>query len=154
MKIDILSRFSGEIIFSHEAEENSIKKTVEAAVKIGASLDGASLDGASLDGASLDGASLDGASLDGARLDGASLVRARLDGEKIQDIKQIGNIGSRGGFTVCFKLEKSIKINCGCFWGTLDEFVQKVKDTHEENEHAFNYLAMVDFIKKIWKVEE
>ncbi len=79
IKIEIKSRWTGSIIFEYEKENNTIKETLEEAVKAGASLDGASLDGASLDGASLDGASLDGASLDGASLVGASLVGADLE---------------------------------------------------------------------------
>lgn len=60
-KIEIKNRWTGEVIFAHECEDNTIKKTVEQAVIEGVSLDGASLDGASLKWASLDGASLDGA---------------------------------------------------------------------------------------------
>jgi hypothetical protein len=93
MKIEIKCRFTGKVLFEHDAENNTTKLTVEAAVRVGASLDGASLVGASLDGArlvgaslvgaSLDGASLVGASLDGARLVGASLVGASLDGASL-----------------------------------------------------------------------
>ena len=84
VKIEIKSIF-GDMLFEYSKENNTIKDTVEEAVRRGASLDGASLDGASLNGASLDGAllngaSLDGASLDGASLNGASLYRASLDG--------------------------------------------------------------------------
>ena len=77
IKIEIKNRFTGDIIFSYEAENNTIKKTVEEAVRQGASLKGASLDGASLIGASLIGASLKGASLDGASLYGALLYGAK-----------------------------------------------------------------------------
>lgn len=48
MKIEILKRFTGAILFSHDVENNTMKLTVEAAIKVGASLDGASLDGADL----------------------------------------------------------------------------------------------------------
>ncbi|PUZ25051.1 hypothetical protein DCC81_12115 [Chitinophaga parva] len=77
LKIEIKSIW-GSVLFSYEKEDNTVKDTVEEAVKQGASLDGASLYGASLDGASLDGASLDGASLRNAFLDGASLRNASL----------------------------------------------------------------------------
>ena len=70
-KIEIKNRFTNRVIFTYECENNTMKITVEQAVKNGASLNGASLDGASLDGAYLDGASLNGASLNGASLDGA-----------------------------------------------------------------------------------
>ena len=76
MLIEIKSRFDSRVIFSHDCENNSIKLTVEAAVRIRANLDGVYLAGAYLDGANLAGAYLDGAYLDGANLDGANLVRA------------------------------------------------------------------------------
>jgi hypothetical protein len=87
VKIEIKSWYTGEILFTHEADENSIKITLEAAVKVGARLVGASLFGTSLDGASLDGASLVGARLDRARLDRASLDRASLVGASLDGAK-------------------------------------------------------------------
>ena len=55
----------GSVLFEYESENNSVKETVEKAVKNGASLNGAILNRAILDGASLNGASLDGAILNG-----------------------------------------------------------------------------------------
>ena len=81
-KIEIKS-IRGEVLFSFEKENNTIKDTIEEAVRHRANLDGAILDGAILDGANLDGASLYGASLDGASLDGASLDGAILDGASL-----------------------------------------------------------------------
>ena len=78
IKIQIKSVF-GNVLFEYEKENNTIKDTVEEAVRRKVSLDRASLDRASLDGASLDGASLYGASLYGASLYGASLYGASLD---------------------------------------------------------------------------
>jgi uncharacterized protein YjbI with pentapeptide repeats len=80
MKIEIKCRFSGSVLFSHEAEDNSMKLTLEAAVSAGANLAGAYLAGANLDGANLAGAYLAGANLDGAYLDGAYLAGAYLAG--------------------------------------------------------------------------
>ena len=56
IKIQIKSIW-GEVLFEHEKENNTIKDTLEEAVRQGASLDGANLTGASLYGASLYGAS-------------------------------------------------------------------------------------------------
>ena len=78
MKIEILNRWTNKVIFTHEAEENSIAITVRKAVAEDAKLDGANLYGANLYGANLDGAKLDGANLDYAKLDGANLTRANL----------------------------------------------------------------------------
>ena len=84
IKIQIKSIW-GDILFEYEKENNTLKDTLEEAVKQGANLYGANLNGASLYGANLNGASLDGASLDRASLyraslDGASLNGASLDG--------------------------------------------------------------------------
>jgi len=93
MKIEIKSQFSDAVLFGHDAEENSLKLTLDAAVSAKANLRGADLSGAnlrsanlrdaSLDGANLRGASLDGASLDGANLRGASLYGANLRGASL-----------------------------------------------------------------------
>ena len=99
MKLSILSRFNNaSILFEHEAKKNSLKITLQAAVKADADLRGADLRGANLDGADLDGANLRGANLcgadlrdanlycadlRGANLDGADLCGADLDGEKL-----------------------------------------------------------------------
>ena len=63
-----IKKISGEIIFSHDCENNSLKVAVEAAVK------------GKVD---LRGADLGGADLRWADLRGADLYRADLDGEKI-----------------------------------------------------------------------
>jgi uncharacterized protein YjbI with pentapeptide repeats len=78
----------GKLLFEFEKENNTIKDTVEEAVKrnislIDASLNGASLNDASLNYASLNGASLIGASLIGASLIGASLIGASLIGASL-----------------------------------------------------------------------
>ena len=58
----------------------------------------------------------------------------------------IGTIGSRNGFTTFGRNRKGeIKISCGCFFGTTDEFLQKVKQTHGDNEHSVRYKAAVEF---------
>lgn len=73
IKIQIKSIW-GDILFEYEKENNTIKDTLEEAVKQGASLNRANLYGANLNGASLDGASLDGANLYRASLDGATNI--------------------------------------------------------------------------------
>ena len=60
----------------------------------------------------------------------------------------IGGIGSRNGTTTFFACkDKVIWVTCGCFFGTLDEFVEKVKQTHGDNEHAKVYLLAVEMAK-------
>jgi uncharacterized protein YjbI with pentapeptide repeats len=90
IKIEIKHWITGSILFEYTKENNTVKDTVEEAVKRGASLVGASLRGASLVGASLVGASLDNASLVGASLRGASLVGASLRGALLDNASLVG----------------------------------------------------------------
>ena len=83
-KIEIKSVF-GNILFEFEKENNTIKETIEEAVKSGANLDGANLHGANLCGAYLRGANLCGAYLRGAHLDDADLRGANLRGANLDD---------------------------------------------------------------------
>ena len=88
-KIEIKSVF-GSVLFSFEKENNTIKDTLQEAVRqdadlvdaylVGADLRGADLGGADLVGAYLRGAYLRGAYLRGAYLRGADLVGAYLRG--------------------------------------------------------------------------
>ena len=118
----------GDIIFTHEKENNTVKDTLQEAVKSGANLYGANLYGADLCGADL----------------GEEWGKL----EKNTDIFIAGPLGSRNGYTTFFHTDKGIFVQCGCFRGTLDEFVAKVKETHNDNEHARNYLAIAEFVKQ------
>ena len=63
----------------HQAEAESMRLLVEAAVKACANLQGANLQGANLQGANLQGADLWGANLQGANLQGADLWGAKSE---------------------------------------------------------------------------
>ena len=65
-KIEIRTIF-GNVLFEHEAENNTLKKTLEEAVKNGVKLCAADLHGADLRGADLRGANLCSANLCDAR---------------------------------------------------------------------------------------
>ena len=83
MKISILNRFSASVVFEADIENNTVKLTLELALKSNANLCGSNLDGANLRGANLRGANLDGANLRGANLYGANLYGANLDGANL-----------------------------------------------------------------------
>ena len=138
----------GDIIFTHEKENNTVKDTLQEAVKSGANLRSADLGGANLYGANLRSADLRSADLYGADLRSADLGEEWGKLEKNTDIFIAGPLGSRSGYTTFFHTDKGIFVRCGCFRGTLDEFVAKVKETHNDNEHARNYLAIVEFVKQ------
>ena len=60
----------------------------------------------------------------------------------------IGGIGSRNGTTTFFACEdKTIKVVCGCFFGTIDEFSAAVEKTHGDNEHGRVYRLAIEMAK-------
>ena len=141
----------------------------------GANLAGANLDGANLTHAYLAGAYLTHAYLAGAYLDGANLTHADLagadlagaylagaylaGGEKLfgkRPIFQIGPIGSRCAYFVAFITDKGLRLRAGCFFGSKEEFIEKLQEEHEDNEHAQEYNAAISLIEKhseIWTPE-
>ena len=89
IRIDIKSIF-GNVLFSLEKENNTIKDTLVEAYLEGTNLRGADLRGADLAGAYLEGANLRdaylrGADLAGANLRGADLAGANLRGANLRD---------------------------------------------------------------------
>ena len=85
MKTIEINNINGVVLFSHTAENNSIKLTVEEAVKKNVNLALADLADADLDGADLDGANLRGANLRGADLKGAELTGANLSDADLRE---------------------------------------------------------------------
>ena len=64
------------------------------------------------------------------------------------DYLVVGPIGSRNSFTTLFRCnDKSVKVKCGCFYGTMDEFAAKVTATHGDNAHAKAYRAVIELAK-------
>ena len=64
---------------------------------------------------------------------------------RIEHYLVMGPIGSRNAFTTFFRTkERNIKVVCGCFFGTIDEFLAKVKQTHGDSKHAKVYRAAVE----------
>jgi hypothetical protein len=107
MKIEIKSRFAGNVLFS--VETKTLKLAVEAAVKSGADLSGAYLSGAYLSGAYLSRAYLSGADLSGADLSGADLSGAKDDENTRYPPYQIPQTGSMEVFKkVMVKNERSL----------------------------------------------
>ena len=90
IKIEIKNRWTGSILFEYEKENNTVKDTVEEAIKQGANLSEANLREANLREANLSGANLSKANLSradlseadvsGANLSEANLSRANLSG--------------------------------------------------------------------------
>ena len=64
------------------------------------------------------------------------------------DIITISNIGSRNSTTTFFRNKYNhIYVSCGCFYGNIKEFEEKVKNTHKGNKHEEIYLKVIELAK-------
>ena len=166
VNIQIKSIF-GTVLFEFSKENNTIKDTLIEAVKQDADLGGANLRGANLRDADLGGADLGGANLGGANLRGANLRGAYLRGanlrgaylrgagklSSVNDILIVGPLGSRSAYTQIYRTEQGLFVKCGCFFGTIDDFATKVKETHGDNEHSKAYTRLIAYAKAHFEVK-
>ncbi len=68
--------------------------------------------------------------------------------EKTTHYFVIGAIGSRDDFTTFFRTQdKQIFVKCGCFCGSIVDFVKAVKKTHGGTKHEKTYLLAVELAK-------
>ena len=141
MKIEIKSRFSLEILFSYECEDNSVAITLAAAINAKANLRNANLRNANLYGANLYGANLYGANLCGANLGDAG----KLTGDR--PYFAVGPIGSRQSVLAAFLTEKGVYLHAGFFFGTVEEFRDKLQGEHGDNVHAVEYRAALVLVE-------
>lgn len=63
-------------------------------------------------------------------------------------ILNIGVLGSRNDYTTFIYSNNEIYVCCGCFTGTLDEFLFQVSKTHKDNVHFTNYISAAKFAKE------
>lgn len=72
---------------------------------------------------------------------------ARVSGDA--DYATASGFGSEYRTTTFFKLKNSdeIGVRCGCFYGTIKEFREKVKETHGETKKAKEYLIIADLME-------
>ncbi len=85
---------------------------------------------------------------DNAWVDGNALVSGNTD------IMWVSKIGSRfGTTTICKDKNGGIQVSCGCFLGSLDEFENKVKETHGDNKYGKEYAALIELVKIHFEME-
>jgi len=71
------------------------------------------------------------------------------------DIATISGFGSEYRTTTFFRTKNDeIAVKCGCFYGTLAEFREKVKETHGDNRYAKEYLMIADLMEMHFRGEE
>ena len=66
---------------------------------------------------------------------------------KTNDYMCFQSFGSQGRTTTVIKTKDGHIIKCGCWSGTLDRFINQIKETHGDNQHAREYLAICEVIK-------
>ena len=81
---------------------------------------------------------------------------ARVSGEaKIHepsDIALIKGFGSEFRATSFFRcVDGFVRCQCGCFYGTIDEFRSKVRETHGDSKYAKEYLMAADLMELHFK---
>ncbi len=140
-KIVIRHRYTYAVLFEYQPteEQHSIGIAMRAA----------------LEAATNARSNLAGANLAGANLDGAYLAGVKLIGER--PVFQIGPIGSRCSYFVAYLTDQGIKLRAGCFFGTVEEFREKLSKDHGRNDHATEYLAalaLIDVHAAIWAKQE
>ncbi len=70
------------------------------------------------------------------------------------DYITLGPSKSSGRYTTAHMDSKiGVRINCGCFSGTLDEFISRIHSTHNSNPEILSqYLLFVKVIKNYFKL--
>ena len=78
---------------------------------------------------------------------------ARVSGDA--DYATVHGFGSEYRTTTFFKTKNGeIGVKCGCFYGNLKEFREKVKETHGESKKAKEYLLIADLMEFRFSEEE
>ena len=86
--------------------------------------------------------------MDSARVMGSAKIAGSARVGKTTHYFLIGPIGSRNDTTTFFRtLNRQIFVKCGCFTGSIDEFVEAVKKTHGGTKHEKTYMLAVELAK-------
>ena len=85
---------------------------------------------------------------------GDALVSGNARVYERRAIMWISVIGSRNDTVTFFACKGGIiGVTVGCFHGSIDEFAEKVRKTHGDNEHAQAYMIAIELAKLRVKVE-
>ena len=83
-----------------------------------------------------------------ARVSGYAQVSGYAHINSNKDFIVIGSIGSRNGFTTFYKnVDGIVCVRCGCFSGTVDEFLEAVQKTHGDNRFGREYRIAAELAK-------
>lgn len=71
--------------------------------------------------------------------------------DDVATIKGFGRVNRTSTFFRC--KDGKVRVRCGCFYGDLDEFRAKVKETHGDGKMAQEYLMIADLMELHFKKE-
>ncbi len=67
---------------------------------------------------------------------------------RIEHIMTFGPAGSRNGATTFYRNKNNgISVTCGCFNGSIEDFLERVNETHGDNKHGQVYRAAAELAK-------
>ena len=97
---------------------------------------------------------------DNAQVSGDAWVSGNAQVSGDADIKTTGDICSMSGFgseyrtTTAFRTKNGdVHVSCGCFFGSLEAFCQRVESTHGNNLYGREYKKMIEMLKIHFEVE-
>ena len=83
-----------------------------------------------------------------AKVYGSSRVYGNADIFTPNHVVSIENIGSRNDTTTFFRTRNNdIYVVCGCFFGDLQTFLEKVNETHGNNRHGMVYRLAAELAR-------
>ena len=82
-----------------------------------------------------------------ARVCGNAKVCGNAEIQTSQDYITISPIGSRNDVTTFYKTDSGIDVKCGCFNGSIEEFLKAVEETHGDNKYGKAYRAAAELAK-------
>lgn len=149
-KIKITNRWTGSVLFEHEEENNTLKKTVEKAIEQEANLEGAYLREANLRGANLRGANLERAYLEGANLRGVYIY---VSDDEIDEPNIVESFEQKTNIKITeYYINRNIfPTTWNCFWKygliicdyEMAKPIKKIKTEEAEKELSEKYECEV-----------
>ena len=83
-----------------------------------------------------------------AQVYGNARVSGNAQVQCCRDYSAASCFGSKNRTTTFFRAKDGgISVRCGCFYGTLDEFREKVKERHGNSRMAKEYLMLADLME-------
>jgi len=145
-KISIKNRFTGSVLFEFETENNTIKKTVEKAMKEKINLRGSDLSDSDLSGSDLSNSNLRGSDLRDSDLRGSDLSGSYLRGSDLRGSEN-KNLAYLPIFCKWSNGYKADKIKIGCKEKTIKEWEDFFKSEEEfetkRNTEGFKQIQAV-----------